>query len=155
MTEEHFSDVEQCFQSQIKSCQKSSIYLFATVNDYDCWNNNNSFYISSVISTAERLASMSYEMNGITYKPEICIIGFDGCWLTGDLFGTPQETFNRYVSNYNEDLENAFLASDTLNNNNSKFTTVQNIVGGKAGFIDDGLHYSDDTLAKLIAYISS
>jgi hypothetical protein len=28
------------------------------------------------------------------------------------------------------------------------------IVGGKAGFIDDGLHYSDDTLEKIRAYIS-
>ena len=35
MTEEQFSEVERCFQEQIKSCGECSIYFFATVNDYD------------------------------------------------------------------------------------------------------------------------
>ncbi|NLT10474.1 MAG: hypothetical protein GXY08_13410 [Ruminococcus sp.] len=152
MTDEHFHEVERCFQSQINSCQKSSIYFFATVNDYDCWNNNNSSYISSAVSTAERLASMSYEMNGVVYRPEIFVIGFDGCWLTGDLFGTPQDVFNRYVQDYNDKLRNACSATPYLK---GRFTTVMEIVSGKAGFIDDGLHYSDDTLEAIRAYISN
>ena len=151
MTDEHFREVEQCFQSQIRSCQKSRIYFFATVNDYDCWSNNNSSYISAAINTAEKLASMSYEMDGITYHPEVYVIGFDGCWLTGDLFGTPQDVFNRYVQDYNDKLRSACSSSPSLQ---GRFTTVQEIVGGKAGFIDDGLHYSDDTLEAIRAYIS-
>lgn len=152
MTDEHFLEVERCFQSQIRSCQKSTIYFFATVNDYDCWNNNNSSYINSAVSTAERLASMSYEMDGVVYQPEVFVIGFDGCWTTGDLFGTPHDVFNRYVQDYNDNLRNACSSSRLLQ---GRFTTVQDIVGGKAGFIDDGLHYSDDTLEKIISYISN
>lgn len=152
MTDEHLRDVEQCFQSQIRSCQKSTIFFFATVNDYDCWNNNNSSYISAAINTAEELASMSYEMNGITYHPEVYVIGFDGCWLTGDLFGTPQDVFNRYVQEYNEKLGSACSSSPSLQ---GRFTTVQDIVGDNAGFIDDGLHYSDDTLEAICSYISN
>lgn len=151
MTDEYFLEVERCFQSQIRSCQKSTIYFFATVNDYDCWNNNNSSYIDSAVSTAERLASMSYEMNGVVYQPDVFVIGFDGCWLNGDLFGTPQDVFNRYVQDYNDKLRNACSASPYLQ---GRFTTVMDIVGGKAGFIDDGLHYSDDTLEAIRAYIS-
>ncbi|HRR77451.1 MAG TPA: hypothetical protein P5191_11655 [Ruminococcus sp.] len=151
MTEEHFREVEQCFQSQIENCGKSTIYFFATVNDYDCWNNDNSSYISSAIGTAERLASMSYEVNDTIYHPEVFVIGFDGCWLTGDLFGTPQDVFNRYIQDYNDKLASACSSSSSLKN---RFTTVMDIVGGKAGFIDDGLHYSDDTLEKIISYIS-
>ena len=151
ITDEHFLEVERCFQSQIESCKKSKIYFFATVNDYDCWNNDNSAYISSAVNTAERLAAMSYEMNDIIYHPEVFVIGFDGCWLTGDLFGTPQNVFNGYIQDYNDKLESVCASSYYLK---GKFTTVMEIVGGKAEFIDDGLHYSDDTLEKIRAYIS-
>ena len=37
-------------------------------------------------------------MNGEEYAPKIVVIGFDGCWTTSDLYGTPHGTFNHYVS---------------------------------------------------------
>jgi hypothetical protein len=155
MTDQHFTDVEKCFQKQIQSCGKCTIFFFATVNDYDCWNNNNSAYISSAVNTAERLSSLRYEMNGRQYCPDIVVIGFDGCWTTSDLYGTPHETFNRFVSAYNDSLRAAVYASPTLQNSISGFSTVPDIAGGKADFIDDGLHYSDTTLEDLSSFIIS
>ena len=103
---------------------------------------------------AERLASLKYEINGKEYSPKIVVIGFDGCWTTGDLFGTPHETFNRYVAEYNEALKGAVNASQILQSGITSFSTVPSIVGGKADFIDDGLHYSDTTLEDLTTFIT-
>ena len=154
MTDEHFADVEKCFQMQIQACGECTVYFFATVNDYDFQNNDNSGYIDSAVSTAERLAALKYEMNGEEYTPKIVVIGFDGCWTTSDLYGTPHETFNRYVSDYNESLKNAVYASSTLKNSIYEFSTVPDIAGGKADFIDDGLHYADTTLEALSSFIA-
>ncbi|MBP5362196.1 MAG: hypothetical protein J6Y71_04135 [Ruminococcus sp.] len=153
MTESHLSDVEECFRKQIENCGKCTIFIFATVNDYDCYNNNNSAYIRSVVAAAERISSLSYEYNGKEYRPEIIVIGFDGCWITGDLFGIPHETFNQFVSDYNDSLESAVNESDLLRDSLSEFTTVPLITEGDTGFIDDGLHYSDDTLGMITEYI--
>lgn len=73
-------------------------------------------------------------------------------FINGDLFGTPQDVFNRYVQDYNDKLRNACSASPYLQ---GRFTTVMEIFGGKACFIDDGLHYSDDTLEAIRAYMQT
>ena len=92
--------------------------------------------------------------DGKTYHPEVIVVGFDGCWTTSDLYGTPHETFNRYVSDYNESLKTAVYASSTLKNSIYEFSTVPDIAGGKADFIDDGLHYADTTLEALSSFIA-
>lgn len=155
MTQDHMNEVEQCFRSQIDNCGKCTIYFFATVNDYEFMNNENAENIQAAINTAQQLSEMTYEKNGTVYHPEVVVIGFDGCWTTSDLYGTPQETFNRYVDDYNSDLKKAVLASPSLKSNASRFSTVPLIAGGKASFIDDGLHYDDKTLSDIVCFISS
>ena len=153
MSEEHFADVESCFREQVRSCGKCEIYLFATVNDYDFSTNSNASYISAAVNTAHRLAEMSCEADGKTYHPEVIVVGFDGCWTTSDLYGTPQEVFNQYVDDFNSRLLQAVKADSLLSGNADRYSTVPAIAGGKAGFIDDGLHYNDDTLAAITSFV--
>ena len=153
MTDEHFEEVEKCFCEQIKNRGKSEIYLFATINDYDYRNNANSSYISSVVSTAENLASMSCELNGTVYHPEVILIGFNGSKKDGYLFGIPNEIFNQYIEDYNNNLFSSVAESTYLNGNIDKFSTISKIVAGQESFIDDGLHYSDSTLKSICSYI--
>lgn len=153
MSEAHFAEVESCFREQVRACGSSVIYLFATVNDYDCYSNSNASYISAAVNTAHRLAEMSCDVDGKTCHPEVIVVGFDGCWTTSDLYGTPQEVFNQYVDDYNSRLLQAVSADSLLSSNAGRFTTVPAIAGGKAGFIDDGLHYSDDTLADITSFV--
>ncbi len=153
MTEAHFADVQACFEEQVQNTGKCDIYLFATVNDFDFLNNANSGYISAAVNTARRLAGMTCESNGNSVQPQVYVIGFDGCWTTSDLYGTPQETFNRYVPDYNSSLNAAVAADSILSGNAAAFTTVPEIAGGKAEFIDDGLHYADSTLAAICSHI--
>ena len=154
LNDELLSDVESCFRAQIDACGSSTIYLFATVNDYDFYNNSNSTYIRDAVRAAERLSELSYDNGEGVFRPLVIVVGFDGCWTTSDLWGTPQSTFNRYVSDYNTSLQSAVNASESLAEGAGYFTTVPDICGGKAGFIDDGLHYSDDTLESIAAYIT-
>lgn len=153
LSQSHMNDIEKCFTNQIKNSGKCEIYLFATINDYDYKYNNNFLYINSVIRKAEILSEMSCEINGIVYHPTVNVIGFDGCWTTGNVFGIPQNVFNRYVSDYNDKLKSAVNSSELLSVNSDRFSTVPDISGGKADFIDDGLHYSDDTLRLICDYI--
>ena len=60
-----------------------------------------------------------------------------------------------FIDEYNQDLRVAVAGSDPLKANLPCLTTVPEIVGGKASFITDGLHYSDDTLDKIVKYIVS
>ena len=152
MTEEQFSEVERCFQEQIKSCGECSIYFFATVNDYDYIGNENDLSISAAVSTAEKLGNMSCQKEGKLYRPEVIVIGFDGG--AGDVLQRiPAQEFNRYVDNYNEKLRTAVNDSPLLQQNAEYFTTVPEITGGRTGFNEDGLHYSDDTLKEIVDYI--
>ena len=152
MTEEQFSEVERCFQEQIKNCGECRIYFFATVNDYDYIGNDNDESISSAVSTAEKLGNMSCEKEGKVYQPEVIVIGFDGG--AGDvLYRIPSQEFNRYVDDYNEKLRTAVNNSALLQQNAEYFTTVPEITGGRTGFNEDGLHYSDDTLKEIVDFI--
>ena len=152
MTEEQFSEVERCFQEQIKSCGECSIYFFATVNDYDYIGNENDQSISAAVSMAEKLGNMSFQKEGKLYRPEVIVIGFDGG--AGDVLQRiPAQDFNRYVDDYNEKLRTAVNDSPLLQQNAEYFTTVPEITGGSTGFNEDGLHYSDDTLREIVDYI--
>ena len=152
MTDEQLSEVERCFQEQIKNCGECSIYFFATVNDYDYIGNDNDESISAAISTAEKLASMSCQKEGKVYQPDVIVIGFDGG--EGDiLYRIPAQEFNRYVDDYNDKLRTAVSDSALLQQNADYFTTVPEITGGRTGFNEDGLHYSDDTLKEIVEFI--
>ena len=152
MTEEQFSEVERCFQEQIKNCGECSIYFFATVNDYDYVGNENDQSISAAVSMAEKLGNMSFQKEGKLYRPEVIVIGFDG-GAGNVLQRIPAQVFNRYVDDYNEKLRTAVNNSALLQQNAEYFTTVPEITGGRTGFNEDGLHYSDDTLKEIVDYI--
>lgn len=152
MTELFLSDFEQCFHEQIITNRKCTVFFFATVNDYDYLNNYNSGNISAAVSSAEMIASMSYEFEGSIYYPEVIVIGFDGA---GSNFFIPLEVFNQYVDSYNRELHKAVNNSVVLKNTAAFFTTVPEITEGKTAFISDDLHYSDATLQKINDYIIS
>lgn len=149
------ADVEACFKAQIDACGKCDLYFFSSVNDYDFAGNDNAANISAAIQAAETLASLSYDNGNGVQHPNVYVIGFDGCWTTSDLWGTPQEDFNRYVDEYNEAVRQAVSESAILSGNAASYTTVPAIAGGKADFIDDGLHYSDSTIQAIASYIAS
>ena len=152
MTDEQLSEVERCFQEQVKNCGECSIYFFATVNDYDYIGNDNGESISAAISAAEKLANMSCQKEGKVYQPDVIVIGFDGG--EGDiLYRIPAQEFNRYVDDYNDKLRTAVSDSALLQQNADYFTTVPEITGGRTGFNEDGLHYSDDTLKEIVEFI--
>ena len=153
ITDQVLSEVEHCFQEQIKAGGKCSIYFFATVNDYDYIGNENDDSIAAAVKTAETLAGMSFEDEGRVYQPEVIVIGFDGG--EGDiLYRIPAEDFNRYVDDYNQKLRAAVSSSTLLQENIAQFTTIPEITGGRTGFNEDGLHYSDSTLKEIVDYIA-
>ena len=133
MTEEQFSEVERCFQEQIKNCGECRIYF-------------------SAVSTAEKLGNMTCEKEGKVYQPEVIVIGFDG-GAEDVLYRIPSQEFNRYVDDYNKKLRTAVNNSAILQQNAEYFTTVPEITGGRTGFNEDGLHYSDDTLKEIVDFI--
>lgn len=148
--EEVFEEAGRCFEEQILACGSCEIYLFATVNDYDM-NGGNDGYISDLLDRAEELAGLSCEIGGEVYRPALHIVGFDGCRAEGGLYGTPSEVFNRYVDSYNEKLRAAAGEREGLSG--AAISDVPEIFGGKAEFIDDGLHYSDEVLSAIVGYI--
>ena len=154
LTAEHLYEIGQCFQEQVRTRGKCTVFFFATVNDYDYYGNGNSTYIAAAVASAEMIASMSYEYEGTVYHPEVIVIGFDGGRRTGDIFGIPQDVFNRYIESYNTELRDAVNNSPVLKENASLFTTVSEITGGETGFISDGLHYSDSTLQTIVEYMA-
>ena len=150
MTDMLLSDFEQCFHEQIKTNGNCTVFFFATVNDYDYQYNNNNGFISAAVSSAEMIASMSYEYDGKIYHPEVIVIGFDGA---GENFGIPGYVFNRYVDSYNSELHDAVNNNAALHDTASFFTTVPEITDGKTTFISDELHYSDAVLQKINDFI--
>ena len=153
MTDELQAEVEKCFRAQIDSCGKCTIYFFATVNDYDYRENRNGNRIASAIQAAERFASLAYDRSGVVYHPEVVVIGFDGGRGTGTIFSVPHALFNSGLSDFNRDLRAAVSESDLLAPYISRFTTVPELVGGKAAFISDGLHYDDEVLAEITSFL--
>lgn len=153
MTDTLVSEIENCFKKQIEAHGSSTVFFFATVNDYDYASGDNGGNIAAAICAAERIASMEYEYNGRIHRPKVIIIGFDGSIKEGSLWGgLSAEVFNRYVSDYNAALKAAVEASALLKENSDRFTTVPEIVG-ETGFITDLLHYDDITLGKLCEFI--
>lgn len=153
MTESLVSEVEKCFRSQIEANGSSTLFFFATVNDYNYLTGNNDENISAAISAAERFASMEYEYNGQTHKPKVIVIGIVGTVREGvfarDLTA---EAFNSCIDDYNEKLKKAVENSPALKEYSNLYTTVLDIVG-ETGFIDDKLHFDDATLYKLCEYV--
>ena len=153
MSDELMADFEKCFHAQADACGECTVYFFATVNDYDFQSNDNEKNIKDTVAAAEKIASMTYETNGKTVSPKLVIIGFEGGRTDDDIFGIPQEEFNRYVTDYNEKLGEAVSASGKLKG--TEFTTVPAITAGNTTFNADGLHYSDSALADIIIYLVS
>ena len=155
LTAERLAEIEQCFHEQIRMRGKCTVFFFATVNDYEFMNNHNAGFISSAVTSAEEIASMTFEYEGNVYHPEIIVIGFDGGRMDGDIFGIPQETFNRYIDSYNQELREAVDASPILKETAEQFTTVSEITGRGTTFISDGLHYGDNTLQQIADYMKN
>ncbi len=154
LTSDHLSEIDQCFREQIRTRGSCTIFFFATVNDYDYVYGNNSGFIAAAIDAAETIASMSYEYDGTVYRPQVIVIGFEGGDAAGYNSGIPQN-FNWYVDSYNSALREAVSGSPVLSETAERFTAVSEITGGNTTFINDGLHYSDDTLQKITEYIRS
>lgn len=150
-----FAEVQACFAEQIRACGSCEIALFATVNDYDFRNGQNADHIAAAVAAAEKLCAMRVTCDGMTYAPHLTVIGFDGCRRTGDLYGTPQEVFNRFVPDYNNALRAACAESTVLSAAGTAFAAVPELTGGDTGFIDDGLHYSDAALHRLTSFLIS
>ncbi len=156
MTDELVSKVRECFEAQINRRGKSTVFFFATVNDYDFAGNGNATSVAAAISAAEELASMTCEKDGTAYSPKIVVIGFEGCAKDADLSGTVSAgDFNRYVADYNDKLKEAVNESAILTSAGARFTTVKEIVGDDAEFIEDNIHYGDGTLKAITDYIAS
>ncbi len=153
MTEGIVSDIEACFRAQIRACGTSTVFFFATVNDYDRTGARNAENIAAAIEAAEYFASMEYEANGRTYRPQVVVIGFDGCRAEGSFYGEDPAEFNRNIGTYNEALREAAAASPLLSPGISRFSTVPEIMGGNCGFINDALHYDDRTLKAICDFI--
>ena len=153
MTDDLKAEVEACFQRQIRARGACTIYLFATVNDYDFLSSGNAVSIRSAVSAAEYFSSLSFVYGGVTCHPSVLVIGFDGCHTTAPIAGIPQETFNRYVADYNRALLSAVQASSLLSPYAAYCTSVPEITGGATTFINDGLHYGDRTLRDISTYL--
>ena len=155
LSDADFSAIQKCFTEQIRVCGHSNIFLFATVNDFDYSKNQNSAYIRGAVSAAERLQGMRCSLNGNTYQPHLTVVGFDGCRKSGSVFGIAQQTFNRYVPDYNSALKTAVQQSSILSQANADFTTVPEITGDRTAFLSDGLHYADSTLWQIMSFLLS
>lgn len=152
MTDTLVSAVESCFRRQIEVHGSSIIYFFATVNDYDSTGRNNAESIAQAVKAAEKLAVMEFEFKGRLHRPEVIVIGFDGCMEGVTAYGTGPNGFNGYIAEYNSALRAAVEKSGVLKEYADHFTTVPEIAG-TTGFISDALHYDDLTLNKICEHI--
>ncbi len=153
MTELLWEDMVQCFRTQIESCGKSVICLFASVNDFDFISGQNDSKIADTVRTAERIAALSYEYGGKICHPEVIVVGFDGGQTDAPVIGYDPAVFNRYVPAYNEALYKAVCESSLLSGNAGSYTDVPSVTCGRTDFIADGLHYGDSTLSAVTAFI--
>lgn len=149
-SEEFYAEVAECFRAQIRAGGRCELFFYATVNDYDPEGEGNGPLIASAIACAERLASMEYELRGRTYSPAVTVIGIEGGLEGGKWIPVG---YNRSIAAYNSALRAAVEASPILSETAPRFTSVPEIMGGSADFIDDGLHYGDDTLRALALYM--
>ena len=101
-------------------------------------------------ASAEKLASMKCVHNGKTYSPRVTVIGIEGGEETDS--GWIPQGFNRGIEAYNAELRAALEASPILAETASRYTTVPILTGGRSDFIDDCLHYGDETLRTLVLY---
>lgn len=144
-TEAFYEEVEACFRRQIEVRGRCEIFFFATVNDYDPSGEWNSRSVGAAVACARRLASMRYELSGRGgYAPSVTVIGVEG---------SADAEFSLRIDEFNALLYEALDAEPALAS--ARRTTVSEIVLGRAGFIDDGLHYDDATLKKLVGFIVS
>ena len=60
---------------------------------------------------------------------------------------------SHYIDDYNEKLRTEINSSTLLKECSVEFTTVPEITEGSTGFIEDGLHYSDETLGEIVEFI--
>ena len=155
LTDKHLQEIEACFQEQIRVRGFCKIFFFATVNDFDFHTNHNEQHIQAALSAAERIASLSCEQDGEVFHPQVYVIGFAGGRNTGSIVSVPHAVFNRYCGDYCEKLHAAVDASALLRDTAPYYTAVPEIVQGEVGFIDDGLHYDDQTLDRIVTYINT
>lgn len=150
-TDDFYEKVEECFAAQIRARGKCDIFFYATVNDYDPEPGENGSNISAAVACAEKLASMKCVHNGKTYSPRVTVIGIEGGEETDS--GWIPQGFNRGIEAYNAELRAALEASPILAETASRYTTVPLLTGGRSDFIDDCLHYGDETLRTLVLYM--
>ncbi len=155
LTDAAWQRIESCFKRQIEKRGKCTVFLFATVNDYDHTMNANEANIGACIAAAERLAGLTATVGGKEYSPRLVIIGFAGCKKGEPFYGMQDTDFNRYVDDYTAELRRRIEADEALKGSVIAFTSVEEIIGGDADFINDNLHYGDRTLKLLAEYVSS
>lgn len=144
--------VENCFKAQVAANGNCDISFFATVNDYDFLQNKNTENIRAALRWAERVASMRCEYQGVQVAPHVTVIGIAAGAREGTIAGYPAEEFNSCEEAYNRKLKEAVAGSEILSE--AGFTTVPEILSDRVGFLEDGIHYDDDTLKRLAEYIS-
>ena len=151
INDEILDEIGDCFARQLESKGECTIYLFATVNDYNYTDNDNSSNIESLLWAANQLRDLTCIVGGKDeVHPTVKIIGFAGGTDEFDIFGSiPHDEFNRYIDDYNANLMEALENEDFKDN-----TTVGDILGDKLGFLDDGLHYDGASIDALCEYIA-
>ncbi|MBR6917365.1 MAG: hypothetical protein IKN38_04200 [Clostridia bacterium] len=155
ITDDSFEEVRKCFEEQIKTRGRCTLFFFATINDYDHTDSENDESVSYAVAAAEKLASMECEIDGRTYRPDIVVIGFAGV-KDGVNFsdGLTSEVFNEHVDDCNEKLNLAVSSSEVLKDALAGYTTVKDITNGSVTFVDDAVHYGDETLEDICEYIA-
>lgn len=155
LSDDAMAEIEDCFRRQAETAGDCVVYVFATVNDFDYESGDNGDSIAAAVRAAERVAAMSWPVDGSIRHPKVVVIGMAGCRDDGPLPGIPQEDFNRYVPAFNSALAQAVAERPLLRLWASYYTTVPAITGdGGPSFINDGIHYSDDTLRVLTDYLA-
>lgn len=150
--EEFQTRVEDCFHAQIEARGTCDLYFYATVNDYDFRDNDNGERVEAALWWAEQLASLTYEYEGRTYMPNMTVIGIAAGSRDGSVMSYTSEEFNRYEDAFNELLKEAVSSSEVLQD--AEWTTVPEILHDEIGFMEDGLHYNDETLKALAEYMN-
>lgn len=158
LTEETLSEIEACFRAQIEAVGGCSIWFFATVNDYDPDSADYSESVNAALEAIRALGSMSCEYEGTERHPWITVVGLEGCGEGMEAYGVDPERFNANVEAYDNALicalfSEAFSCERSMGGWGCSFSPFETHVDGRTGFIDDGLHYSDETLRQIIRSI--
>lgn len=153
LTKDQFAELERCFRAQVRDRGSSTIYFFATVNDYDFAENDNDQSIRAAVDTARMLAGLTCRRDGADCRPRLVVVGFAGCREDGPFSGIPCEVFNRYVEDFTARLFAAVGEDPVLAG--ARCVTAEESAPAGIGFIADGLHYSDPTLAGMIGFLTA